>query len=358
MALCGFTTMDRVRYIRGSAAPRGWVGGRPVRSLRAGFRRRPCQRAGTRDPPLVRGARHRRWALGFRRRLLAGRCGVRRRRRREEALPQGEDLRRRADAALGAPARGHGARRRSHPLPPLRGSARPRLRPRAPLALAQAPRFRGVRLRHYPGRARRPRRPPRREGGRHGARGLRGARAPRPRGGQRRPGARRFRSGTRRRHDATRSPPASSSSPTARTRGSAGPSAPARDRAVPQGMAIRGYFSSPRHDETWIESHLDLRDDTGEVIPGYGWVFPLGDGRVNVGIGIVSSVRPLEVDEHDAADGLLRRPGAGVVVPFPGERARRADRGPAADGTLGRPPPGAGLRPRRRRRRRHQPVQR
>ncbi|MGD0742252.1 MAG: geranylgeranyl reductase family protein [Acidimicrobiales bacterium] len=63
----------------------------------------------------------------------------------------------------------------------------------------------------------------------------------------------------------------------------------ARDRAVPQGMAIRGYFSSPRHDETWIESHLDLRDDTGEVIPGYGWVFPLGDGRVNVGIGILST---------------------------------------------------------------------
>jgi geranylgeranyl reductase family protein len=62
-----------------------------------------------------------------------------------------------------------------------------------------------------------------------------------------------------------------------------------RDRTIPQGMAIRGYFSSPRHDETWIESHLDLRDETGAVIPGYGWVFPLGDGRVNVGIGIVSS---------------------------------------------------------------------
>lgn len=62
-----------------------------------------------------------------------------------------------------------------------------------------------------------------------------------------------------------------------------------RDRAIPQGLALRGYFSSPRHDETWIESHLDLRDETGATIPGYGWVFPLGDGRVNVGIGIVSS---------------------------------------------------------------------
>lgn len=62
-----------------------------------------------------------------------------------------------------------------------------------------------------------------------------------------------------------------------------------RDREVPLGMAIRGYFTSPRHDETWIESHLDLRDQTGAVVPGYGWVFPLGDGRVNVGIGILSS---------------------------------------------------------------------
>jgi geranylgeranyl reductase family protein len=62
-----------------------------------------------------------------------------------------------------------------------------------------------------------------------------------------------------------------------------------RDRALPQGLAIRGYYSSPRHDESWIESHLDLRDETGSVIPGYGWVFPLGDGRVNVGIGILSS---------------------------------------------------------------------
>jgi menaquinone-9 beta-reductase len=64
-----------------------------------------------------------------------------------------------------------------------------------------------------------------------------------------------------------------------------------RDKSVPQGMAIRGYFSSPRHDENWIESHLDLRDPSGAAIPGYGWIFPLGDGRVNVGIGILSSAK-------------------------------------------------------------------
>jgi geranylgeranyl reductase family protein len=62
-----------------------------------------------------------------------------------------------------------------------------------------------------------------------------------------------------------------------------------RDRSYPQGMAIRGYFRSPRHDEPWIESHLDIRDRSGHVLPGYGWIFPLGDGRVNVGVGLLST---------------------------------------------------------------------
>ena len=62
-----------------------------------------------------------------------------------------------------------------------------------------------------------------------------------------------------------------------------------RDRSYPQGMAIRGYFRSPRHDEPWIESHLDIHDRAGNVLPGYGWIFPVGDGRVNVGVGLLST---------------------------------------------------------------------
>ena len=50
-----------------------------------------------------------------------------------------------------------------------------------------------------------------------------------------------------------------------------------RDKSYPQGMAIRGYFRSPRHDDGYIESHLDIRDRDGNVVPGYGWIFPLGD---------------------------------------------------------------------------------
>ncbi len=63
----------------------------------------------------------------------------------------------------------------------------------------------------------------------------------------------------------------------------------ARDRDLPMGMALRGYYTSPGHAETFIESHLDIRDGNGGVVPGYGWIFPLGDGRVNVGVGLLST---------------------------------------------------------------------
>jgi menaquinone-9 beta-reductase len=62
-----------------------------------------------------------------------------------------------------------------------------------------------------------------------------------------------------------------------------------RNRDWPMGMALRGYYTSDRHDEPWIDSHLDIRDTNGEVVPGYGWIFPLGDGRLNVGVGLLST---------------------------------------------------------------------
>jgi len=64
-----------------------------------------------------------------------------------------------------------------------------------------------------------------------------------------------------------------------------------RNRDQPMGMALRGYYRSPGHAETFIESHLDIRDSDRNVVPGYGWIFPLGDGRVNVGVGLLSTDR-------------------------------------------------------------------
>jgi geranylgeranyl reductase family protein len=62
-----------------------------------------------------------------------------------------------------------------------------------------------------------------------------------------------------------------------------------RVKEWPMGLALRGYYRSERHDEPWIDSHLDIRDPEGRVVPGYGWIFPLGDGRVNVGVGLLST---------------------------------------------------------------------
>jgi geranylgeranyl reductase family protein len=62
-----------------------------------------------------------------------------------------------------------------------------------------------------------------------------------------------------------------------------------RRRDYPMGLAARGYYSSARSTDPFLESQLDLRDSSGATIPGYGWVFPLGDGTVNVGVGLLST---------------------------------------------------------------------
>jgi len=84
-----------------------------------------------------------------------------------------------------------------------------------------------------------------------------------------------------------------------------------RNRAYPQGMALRGYYRSDRSDDPMIESHLDIRDADGEVVPGYGWLFPLGDGRVNVGVGLLSTnERWKGVNTTKLMEAFVRQAGA------------------------------------------------
>jgi menaquinone-9 beta-reductase len=62
------------------------------------------------------------------------------------------------------------------------------------------------------------------------------------------------------------------------------------------GVAARGYVRSGRSDDQWISSHLELRGEQGEVLAGYGWVFPLADGEVNIGVGtLATDKRPAAV---------------------------------------------------------------
>ena len=64
-------------------------------------------------------------------------------------------------------------------------------------------------------------------------------------------------------------------------------------RETAYGVAARGYVRSGRSDDEWISSHLELRGEEGELLSGYGWVFPLGAaaGEVNIGVGTLATAR-------------------------------------------------------------------
>jgi menaquinone-9 beta-reductase len=65
---------------------------------------------------------------------------------------------------------------------------------------------------------------------------------------------------------------------------------PREDR--PMGVAVRRYYRCPvKADDDHLESWLELRSraEGDKLLPGYGWIFGMGDGRVNVGLGVLNS---------------------------------------------------------------------
>ena len=92
-------------------------------------------------------------------------------------------------------------------------------------------------------------------------------------------------------------------------------------------VAGRSYLASTESDDPWISSHLELRGENGEVLSGYGWIFPLGNGEVNLGVGTLATqqrpakvaIRPLMqryADERRADFGLtgqLRAPTSALL---------------------------------------------
>jgi geranylgeranyl reductase family protein len=67
-------------------------------------------------------------------------------------------------------------------------------------------------------------------------------------------------------------------------------------RETVYGVAGRSYITSEMSDDPWISSHLELRGEDGEILSGYGWIFPLGTGEVNIGVGtLATSKRPANV---------------------------------------------------------------
>src|SRR5204862_4037692 len=76
-------------------------------------------------------------------------------------------------------------------------------------------------------------------------------------------------------------------------------------------------LESERHDEPWIESALDVKDRNGHPLPGYGWIFPVGDGTVNIGVGLLSTFRDFKSvnTTHLLEEYVLTAPGYWELSP-------------------------------------------
>jgi geranylgeranyl reductase family protein len=113
----------------------------------------------------------------------------------------------------------------------------------------------------------------------------------------------------------------------------------ARREDRPMGVAVRTYFRGPRHDDDWLESWLELWDGepgASRLLPGYGWIFGVGDGTSNIGLGILNSSGAFRNTDYRA---LLQRWVATMppdwtftpdtqVGPVRGARRRRTRRTP------------------------------
>ncbi len=64
-----------------------------------------------------------------------------------------------------------------------------------------------------------------------------------------------------------------------------------RVASSPFGLAIRAYIPSTRADDRYMEACLTVEGPDGSLIPGYGWVFPAGNGIVNIGVGALSTMK-------------------------------------------------------------------
>ncbi|MFC5285981.1 geranylgeranyl reductase family protein [Actinokineospora guangxiensis] len=70
----------------------------------------------------------------------------------------------------------------------------------------------------------------------------------------------------------------------------------------PMGVAVRRYYESPKSKDDYLESHLELWDRTDPanpvLLPGYGWIFGMGDGTINAGLGILSTSKAFGTTDY------------------------------------------------------------
>ena len=62
------------------------------------------------------------------------------------------------------------------------------------------------------------------------------------------------------------------------------------DDSRPLGIAARRYYRTTYHPGPWFESWLDLWE--GDLLlPGYGWLFPVAGGQINLGAGLLNTFK-------------------------------------------------------------------
>ena len=89
----------------------------------------------------------------------------------------------------------------------------------------------------------------------------------------------------------------------------------------PLGVAVRTYYTSPRHRDDYLESWLELWD-SDRLLPGYGWIFGMGDGTSNVGLGLLNTSAAFQHTDYRA---LLKRWLAGMPAEWGYTEENRAE---------------------------------
>jgi len=109
-----------------------------------------------------------------------------------------------------------------------------------------------------------------------------------------------------------------------------------RDPKRPLGVAARRYYRSPRPQPDYFESYFNLWEN-GVILPGYGWIFPVGDGVLNVGAGLLNTTSYFkDVTPRRMLDTFLRN------LPAEWELTEENAEGPLLSGPL---PMGMNRRP-------------
>ncbi len=76
-----------------------------------------------------------------------------------------------------------------------------------------------------------------------------------------------------------------------------------RNDRRPLGVAVRRYYTSPKTHDDYLESWLELWDgkpEESDLLPGYGWIFGMGDGTVNAGLGVLNSSSGFQKTDYRA----------------------------------------------------------